>query len=81
MVKKNFVYNYPLFYFKKLKNFNSLSFFNGALLENQTIDKISSKRQIRIESASEKNNGVYKIIAKNEIGKDEASWNVTVECA
>ena len=52
--------------------FNELSvFFN--------INAKSSKREILLDSMKEENSGVYKIIAKNDVGFDEAKWFVNVE--
>ena len=65
--------------FIKIYNFLFLSFFNDSKIENLQIQGSKTKKFFFIESLTEEKIGFYKIIATNQLGCDEASWQVAVD--
>jgi len=64
-------------FFKQYLIFNS--WFNGIEMENYQIEGSTNKKFIKIESLTKEKIGLYKIVATNQIGSDEASWNVAID--
>ena len=74
-----FLIGFCLFDFKNLTNLSFKSYFNDAKVENLNIEGNQNKKLIKIDSVNESHSGLYKVIATNNVGNDEAVWNVIVE--